>query len=244
MLAGFGTERVEETLRKVFPKARVARVDTDSMQQKHKLRETLAAFKSHKLDILVGTQMLAKGLHYPNVTLVGILNADLTLHIPDFRAGERTFSLLTQVAGRAGRGELMGEVVIQTFTPHSPSIQFARQHDYAGFSSQELEMRRQCSYPPYGHVVLITCRGEHQRRAEFSLQTLHKRLAQQLPAGVLMGDPVPSPLERSHNQYRFQLLLRARHTKPVTTLISRVLKATKLDPDVFVVIDVDPVSLG
>jgi primosomal protein N' (replication factor Y) len=243
LLAGFGTERVEETLRKVFPRARVARVDTDSMQQKNKLRETLAAFKARKLDILVGTQMIAKGLHFPNVTLVGILNADLTLHIPDFRAGERTFSLLTQVAGRAGRGELMGEVVVQTFTPHSPSIQFARQHDYEGYSAQELELRRQCGYPPYCHAVLITCRGEHQRRAEFSLETLHKRLAEQLPDGVLMGDPVPSPLERSHNQFRYQILLRARQTKTITTVVSRILKSTKLDRDVFVVVDVDPVSL-
>jgi primosomal protein N' (replication factor Y) len=244
LLAGFGTERVEETLRKVFPTARIARVDTDSMQQKNKLRDTLAAFKANKLDILVGTQMIAKGLHFPNVTLVGILNADLTLHIPDFRAGERTFSLLTQVAGRAGRGELLGEVVVQTFTPHSPSIQFARQHDYDGFSVQELELRRQCGYPPYGHAVLITCRGEHQRRAEFSLETLHKRLLEQLPEGILMGEPVPSPLERSHNQFRYQILLRARHTKPITALVSRLLKSTKLDRDVFVVVDVDPVSLA
>ena len=244
LLAGFGTERVEETLRKVFPKARIARVDTDAMQQKNTLRDTLAAFKAHKLDILVGTQMIAKGLHFPNVTLVGILNADLTLHIPDFRAGERTFSLLTQVAGRAGRGERLGEVVVQTFTPHTPSIQFARQHDYDGFAEQELEMRRQCGYPPFGHAVLITCRGEHQRRAEFSLETLHKRLAEQLPDGILMGDPMPSPLERSHNQFRYQLLLRARQTKPITEYVSRILKATKLDRDVFVVVDVDPVSLA
>jgi primosomal protein N' (replication factor Y) len=244
LLAGFGTERVEETLRKVFPQARIARVDTDSMQQKNKLRDTLAAFKAHKLDVLVGTQMIAKGLHFPSVTLVGILNADLTLHIPDFRAGERTFSLLTQVAGRAGRGELLGEVVVQTFTPHSPSIQFARQHDYDGFSAQELELRRQCGYPPYCHAVLITCRGEHQRRAEFTLETLHKRLAEQLPENVLMGDPVPSPLERSHNQFRYQLLLRARHTSTITNLVSRVLKSIKLDRDVFVVVDVDPVSLA
>lgn len=243
LLTGFGTERVEETLGKVFPKARIARVDTDSMQQKGQLRETLAAFKAHKLDILIGTQMIAKGLHFPTVTLVGILNADLTLYVPDFRASERTFSLLTQVAGRAGRGELLGEVIVQTFTPHSPAIQFARQHDYEGFSEQELEIRRQCGYPPYGHAVLITCRSEHQRRAEFSLETLHKRLAAQLPEGIFMSDPLPSPLERSHNQYRFQILLRARHTKTMTAHISGVLRDMKMPADVFVVVDVDPVSL-
>jgi primosomal protein N' (replication factor Y) len=244
LLAGFGTERVEETLGKVFPKARIARVDTDSMQKKHQLRETLTAFKAHKLDILIGTQMIAKGLHFPTVTLVGILNADLTLYVPDFRASERTFSLLTQVAGRAGRGELLGEVIIQTYTPHSPAIQFARQHDYEGFSEQELEMRRQCGYPPYGHAVLITCRGEHQRRAEFTLEAFHKRLAANLPEGIFMSSPLPSPLERSHNQFRFQILLRARQTKTMTSHISSVLREMKFPPDVFVVVDVDPVSLA
>ena len=114
--AGFGTEKVEEVLGKVFPSARIARVDTDTMSRKGALRKTLGDFKAVKLDILVGTQMIAKGLHFPNVTLVGILNADIGLHIPDFRSGERTFQLLTQVAGRAGRGEMEGEVLIQTFT--------------------------------------------------------------------------------------------------------------------------------
>jgi primosomal protein N' (replication factor Y) len=244
LFAGFGTQRVEETLRTVFPKARIARMDTDAMKQKHQLRETFNAFQARQLDILIGTQMIARGLHFPSVTLVGILNADLSLNLPDFRAGERTFSLLTQVAGRAGRGELLGEVVIQTFAPHAPAIQYARQHDYESFAEQELEIRRQCGYPPYGHAVLITCRGEHQRRAEFSLETLHKKLAASLPDGVLMGDPVPSPLERSHSQYRYQVLLRARHTSTLTAHIQDILHGTKLPPDVFTVVDVDPVSLA
>ena len=124
------------------PKAKIARIDADAMRRKNALRDTLNAFKAHKIDILIGTQMIAKGLHFPNVTLVGILNADLGLHVPDFRAGERTFQLITQVAGRAGRGDLEGEVIVQTFTPHSPSIQYARQHDFDGFSEQEMEFRR------------------------------------------------------------------------------------------------------
>ncbi|MDB6069926.1 MAG: priA, partial [Verrucomicrobiales bacterium] len=206
LLAGYGTERVEETLRRVFPVARIARVDADAMSQKHTLRDTLHAFKTGKLDLLVGTQMIAKGLHFPNVTLVGILNADMVLHIPDFRAGERTFSLLTQVAGRAGRGELMGEVVVQSFTPHHPAIQHARQHDFEGFSEQELEFRRQCGYPPYGHAVLVTVRSERENLAEFSLKTLHAKLVKVFPPEVLLGEPAPSPLVKSHDQYRFQIL--------------------------------------
>ena len=116
--------------------------------------------------------MIAKGLHFPNVTLVGIINADLALHLPDFRAGERTFQLLTQVAGRAGRGETPGEVFVQTYTPFSPSIQFARHHDFAGYFEQELEFRERCDFPPFKHAVLITIRSAHEARAKFSAETL------------------------------------------------------------------------
>src|SRR6266550_6101001 len=145
---GFGTEKVESTVAQIFPNAVVKRMDADSMSRKEAYRETLRAFRAGKIDILVGTQMIAKGLHFPNVTLVGIINADLALHLPDFRAGERTFQLLTQVAGRAGRGETAGEVFVQTYTPFSPSIQFARHHDFAGYYQQELEFRERCDFPP------------------------------------------------------------------------------------------------
>ncbi|PQJ27197.1 helicase-related protein [Rubritalea profundi] len=119
-MQGFGTEKVEDVIQRVFPKSCIARIDADTMRRKNALRDTLAKFKANKLDIIIGTQMIAKGLHFPNVTLVGILNADLGLHVPDFRAGERTFQLISQVAGRAGRGELKGEVIIQTYTPPLP----------------------------------------------------------------------------------------------------------------------------
>ena len=244
LLAGYGTERVEETLRKVFPTARIARVDADSMAQKHKLRDTLHAFKTGKLDLLIGTQMIAKGLHFPNVTLVGILNADMGLHIPDFRAGERTFSLLTQVAGRAGRGELMGEVVVQSFTPHHPAIQFARQHDFEGFSEQELEFRRQCGYPPYGHAVLVTVRSERENLADFALKTLHAKLVKVFPPEILLGEPAPSPLVKSHDQYRFQILARARQAKQITEPLMQCLADLKMPKEVIVTVDVDPVNLG
>ena len=244
LLAGYGTERVEETLRKVFPTARIARVDADAMAQKHKLRDTLHAFKTGKLDLLIGTQMIAKGLHFPNVTLVGILNADMGLHIPDFRAGERTFSLLTQVAGRAGRGELMGEVVVQSFTPHHPAIQFARQHDFEGFSEQELEFRRQCGYPPYGHAVLVTIRSERENLADFALKTLHAKLVKIYPEEILLGEPAPSPLVKSHDQFRFQILVRARQARQITEPLMQVLAELRMPKEVIVTVDVDPVNLG
>src|SRR5438445_9405767 len=159
--AGFGTEKVEATVSQIFPKAAVSRMDADSMTRKEAYRETLRNFRTGNIDILVGTQMIAKGLHFPNVTLVGIINADLALHLPDFRAGERTFQLLTQVAGRAGRGETSGEVFVQTYTPFSPSIQFARHHDFAGYFQQELEFRERCDFPPFKYAILITLRSAH-----------------------------------------------------------------------------------
>ncbi len=244
LLQGFGTQKVEEILAKVLPAAKFARIDADAMRRKHALRDTLHAFKTHKIDILIGTQMIAKGLHFPNVTLVGILNADLGLHVPDFRAGERTFQLLTQVAGRAGRGDLAGEVIVQTFTPHSPSIQYARKHDFDGFSEQEMDFRRQFSFPPYAHCAVLTARSTHERRAEFTLQTLHLRLAEDLPQGMVLGEVLPSPLIRSHGQFRFQITLRSHRARTLTKHVQAVLARTTLPDDVIVVFDMDALNFS
>src|ERR1700730_1208461 len=206
--AGFGTEKVESTVSHFFPRANVRRMDADSMTRKDAYRETLRNFRAGKIDILVGTQMIAKGLHFPNVTLVGIINADLALHLPDFRAGERTFQLLTQVAGRAGRGETPGEVFVQSYTPFSPSIQFARHHDFAGYFQQELEFRERCDFPPFKHAVLITVRSEHEGRAKLSAETLVRRLKESLGSEFILGDATPAPLEKLQGQFRFHILLR------------------------------------
>lgn len=242
--AGYGTERAEEILNKVFTDARITRIDTDSMRKKNQLRDTLNAFRAKKIDILLGTQMIAKGLHFPNVTLVGILNADVGLHIPDFRAGERTFQLLTQVAGRAGRGELEGEVVVQTYTPHHPSIQHARHHDFEGFAEQELLMRRQFGHPPFQRMVLVTVRSVHQERAEFSLKTLHARLKRELPEGMSLTEPLPSPLVKSHDQWRFQIILKGANPRRMAAHIREVTRDLTFPPDVIVTYDVDPYSMG
>jgi len=244
ILQGYGTQKVEEVLAKVLPNAKFARIDADAMRRKNSLRDTLSAFKAHKIDILIGTQMIAKGLHFPNVTLVGILNADLSLHVPDFRAGERTFQLITQVAGRAGRGDLDGEVIVQTFTPHSPSIQYARKHDFDGFSEQEMEFRREFSFPPYAHCAVLTSRSNHERRAEFTLQTLHLRLAENLPNGITIGEVLPSPLIRSHGQFRFQITLRSHQARPLTRHVQQILSKTSLPEDVTVVFDMDALNFS
>lgn len=241
--AGYGTERVETVVREVFPQARIARVDTDTIQRKNQLRDLLREFRAQKLDILIGTQMIAKGLDFPNVTLVGVLNADLALNLPDFRAAERTLQLLVQVAGRAGRGEVKGEVVVQTYAPHSPAVQFSRHNDFEGFAQQELEQRRAFHYPPYTHVVLIASRGVNQSMAEFALQTLHRRLVEGLPPEVIIGEPAPCAMAKAHGQFRYQLLLRAPKIRPLCRHIQRVMQATALPGEVKVTLDVDPVSL-
>jgi len=241
--AGFGTEKVESTVAHIFPKATVRRMDADSMTRKEAYRETLRSFRAGKIDILVGTQMIAKGLHFPNVTLVGIINADLALHLPDFRAGERTFQLLTQVAGRAGRGEIPGEVFVQTYTPFSPSIQFARHHDFAGYFQQELDFRERCDFPPFKHAILITVRSAHEGRAKLSAETLKRHLKEALPEEFILGDSTPAPLEKLQGQFRFHILLRGKAIMRLSRLVRETLDKLPLPEDVTVTVDVDPYQL-
>jgi primosomal protein N' (replication factor Y) (superfamily II helicase) len=241
--AGFGTERVESTVSQIFPKAVVRRMDADSMTRKEAYRETLRNFRAGKIDILVGTQMIAKGLHFPNVTLVGIINADLALHLPDFRAGERTFQLLTQVAGRAGRGETSGEVFVQTYTPFSPSIQFARHHDFSGYFQQELEFRERCDFPPFNHAILITVRSQHEGRAKLSAETLQRRLKEALPQEFILGDATPAPLEKLQGQFRFHILIRGEAIMRLSRLVRETIDKLPFPEDVTVTVDVDPYQL-
>src|SRR5881275_1881373 len=241
--AGFGTEKVESTVAHLFPKAAVRRMGADSMTRKEAYRETLRNFRTGKIDILVGTQMIAKGLHFPNVTLVGIINADLALHLPDFRAGERTFQLLTQVAGRAGRGETPGEVFVQSYTPFSPSIQFARHHDFAGYVEQELEFRERCDFPPFRHAVLITIHSAHQERGKFSADTLRRKLREALPKEFTLGDATPAPLEKLQGQFRFHILIRGEAIMRLSRLVRETLDKLPFPEDVTVTVDVDPYQL-
>jgi primosomal protein N' (replication factor Y) len=241
--SGFGTEKVEANVVQLFPDATVRRMDADSMSRKDAYRETLHAFRAGRIDILVGTQMIAKGLHFPNVTLVGIINADLALHMPDFRAGERTFQLLTQVAGRAGRGETPGEVFVQTYTPFSPSIQFARHHDFAGYFEQELEFRERCDFPPFKHVILITVRSTHEGRAKLSAETLVRRLRENLGGEFILSDATPAPLEKLQGQFRFHILMRGEAIMRLSRLVRETLDKLPLPEDVVAAVDVDPYQL-
>jgi primosomal protein N' (replication factor Y) len=243
--SGVGTEKVEDILSKLFPRARVRRMDSDTLKRKNDFRRILSEFRVGKIDILLGTQMITKGLHFPNVTLVGIIYADLSLHMPDFRAGERTFQLLTQVAGRAGRGDVEGEVVVQAFTPFHPAIQFARGHDYVGFYDQEIEFREQLKYPPVSRIALLTLKGRNEEKLEFSANYLRKELETACKdiGDLVIAGPSPAPLLRAETFYRHQIMLRTRQMSLLGRQLAGLTARLKLPEDVSLSIDVDPVDL-
>jgi primosomal protein N' (replication factor Y) len=241
--SGTGTQRIETIVAKLFPKARISRMDADTTAAKNAHWEILGEFKSGKVDILIGTQMIAKGIDIPNVTLIGVVNADTGLHAPDFRAGERTFQLLTQVAGRAGRGELAGDVVIQTYTPFHPTIQAVRRLDYATFYDQQVEERRELAYPPFGRMVCVTFRGASDERTAFSAELLAKAMAGAAPADVRVSGPSPAPLARAKGLFRHQVLFRGPSSRAITKPLRRILAETSWPPGISFVLDVDPVSL-
>lgn len=242
LLEGYGTQKVEAVLRRCFPHAQLQRVDADVTSRKHALRDILADFRAGKTDILLGTQMIAKGLDFPRVTLVGVLNADLGLNIPDPRAAERTFQLLTQVAGRAGRGELDGEVIVQTYTPQSCAIQFARRHDTDGFAENELGLRQQFGFPPFCHMAVLTVRSEQEEVARFSLETLHKRLLCKLPNSVQISDPLPAPIPKAYGQFRYQCTLKAPSARIIADLVSLEINALQLGEGIITTLDIDAYS--
>jgi len=243
--AGLGTERVEDTLHKLFPHARVQRMDSDTLKRKEDYRRILGDFRAGKLDILVGTQMIAKGLHFPNVTLVGIIYADMALHQADFRAGERTFQLLTQVAGRAGRGDVEGEVFVQAFTPFHPAIQYARRHDFNGFYEQEIEFREQLKYPPFSRMALLTLKGRNEDKVKFSADHVKRELekASAKIRDLQIKGPAPAPLLRAETFYRYQLALQTRLMSELSRRLTAMQESLTLPDDVTLTVDVDPVDL-
>lgn len=241
--AGIGTQRVEAIVKKCFPSARIERLDADVTRKRNAYESVLGDFKAGEVDILLGTQMIAKGLHFPNVTLVGVIYADMSLHVADFRAGERTFQLLAQVAGRAGRGDVNGEVIVQTYTPHHAAVQAAKRLDYDGFADQELQFRKELSYPPFSHLVCVTVKGPQEEQVRFHIGTMASRLKPRLSQGVISSDPVPAPLAKAKGKYRYQLMLRSRSTKQITAPVKEVLADFKWPRGIRCTVDVDPVGL-
>jgi len=241
---GLGTQRVEEAVRRMLPRARVERMDTDTMGKKNRFREVLARFRAGQIDVLVGTQMIGKGLDFPNVTLVGLIDADISMHVPDFRANERTFQLLVQVAGRAGRGDRAGEVIVQTFTPQSEAIQFSRHADFAGFAAAELKMRRDFRYPPYRHLIHHLFRGPNPDKLKFYAEQWARLVEKTLGDRVELRGPAPSPIEKIKDEYRWQLWYFTSTVTKVVPELARLRAEFAWADDITQVLDVDPVNLS
>lgn len=217
---GAGTQRIEEELYRLFPSVRLLRMDADTTGRKGAHQRILEAFKSQTYDILLGTQMVAKGLDFPNVTLVGVLAADTALNLPDYRSSERTFQLITQVAGRAGRGYKPGRVIVQTYQPEHYAFHYAANHDYIGFYNREIQIRRQFSYPPFAHIIKILLMGEDENNiihiSKNMVEWLKKRIGddKQLKEGLLDLGAYSAPIERIKRKYRWQVLMRI-HTNEI-----------------------------
>jgi primosomal protein N' (replication factor Y) (superfamily II helicase) len=243
---GDGAERVEEYLREQFPAARIARLDRDTVRSKREYQQVLGAFAKGEIDILVGTQMVAKGHDFQRVTLVGVVAADLALGRPDFRAAEKTFQLLTQVAGRAGRGELSGEVLVETYYPEHYAIQYAAQQDYVSFYEKEAQFRRLLHYPPFTALASVLVRDRKVENAIRWSRALAAYFAPFEERGVKILGPAAAPLARLRRDYRFQFVLKSPHRAILGKALAGALDfcAAKQFPETAVIVDVDPISLS
>ncbi len=247
---GLGTEKLQVEIEERFPRCVVRRMDSDTMRKPGSHARVLAAFRQGLIHILLGTQMIAKGLDFPNVTLVGVVNADVGLHFPDFRSAERTFQLLSQVAGRAGRGPQGGRVLVQTFTPEHPSIALAATHDYAGFVAAEMAHRRQHNYPPYQRLARIIVRSRDQQAASRfadqladAFQRALQTLAEQAPPEVRVLGPAEAPVFRLKGYYRFHFQLQSPNSGTLHQVLRTVLPDQRTPAGVEFTLDVDPFNM-
>jgi primosomal protein N' (replication factor Y) len=241
---GTGTERLEDRVKSLFPRARVARMDRDTVRGRGVAERLLLRVERGEVDILLGTQMIAKGHDFPNVTLVGVLAGDALLGFPDFRAGERTFQLLSQVAGRSGRRLTPGEVIVQAFDPDHHAVRSACDHDYEGFAREELRYRRNLHYPPYSALALLVFRDPDFETAGAAAARIAAGLRASGRQDVQILGPAPAPLERLRGQWRVQVLIKGAQRAAVQAAVHDAtarIEAAGLRPD-SVAIDVDPVS--
>ncbi|WP_085992438.1 primosomal protein N' [Oceanobacillus senegalensis] len=242
---GTGTQRVEEALTELIPQARILRMDVDTTRKKGSHERILRQFSEYKADILLGTQMIAKGLDFENVTLVGVLTADSMLHLPDFRSSEKTFQLLTQVSGRAGRHELTGEVLVQTYTPDHYSIKLASEYNFIDFYKREMGMRKKFRYPPYYFLVLITFSHENKVKVVQNAQRfVHLLMKKVNPTTIVLG-PTPSPIPRIKDRYRYQCMIKYRNEPNLRTNLNQILTQFEdvRKEDFIISIDMQPYHL-
>jgi primosomal protein N' (replication factor Y) len=239
---GLGTEKVESEMSHAFSDIKIARMDSDTTSKKGSHDKILSRFKSGEVKMLVGTQMIAKGLDFPQVTLVGVVSADVTLNIPDFRSSERTFNLLTQVGGRAGRGEDGGEVIVQTYTPDHYAILAAAKHDYDKFYEEEIVSRKELLFPPFTNLVKVVVRA---RNEEFTHQTADE-LAEAIRAedkDAMFSGPAPAPMARVRGYFRYNILMKGKDKAAMCALLKKVLGSFRKPHGVLIAVDVDPISM-
>ena len=239
---GIGTERLEREIQTVFGDFAARRMDSDTMRGSGSHERALKAFENGDVRILLGTQMIAKGLDFPNVTLVGVVSADTALHLPDFRSSEKTFQLLAQVAGRTGRGEKPGRVIVQTYSPDHPAIRLAALHDFVGFAAEELPMREKYGVPPYGRIVRVIARGPAEATVQAYMNDLGAAFRAAADSSVRILGPAPAPVLKIRNLYRFHLQLRCPKSKPLQALTAAVPNRHPAPAHVEVAVDVDPIS--
>jgi len=248
-LFGLGTQRVEEEITRKFPGLTFARVDSDTMRNSRDYEALLGRFARKEIQVMLGTQMIAKGLDYPNVTLVGVISGDTALALPDFRAAERTFQLITQVAGRAGRGDAPGRVVLQTFLPDDPTIQAALRQDFLGFAKPELANRKETGLPPFARMVRIVLRDQELEKLHRHCEQLASELSTvlaadaALQAAVTMKGPMPCAISRIAGYFRNQIVLISPRAEALQRLLGRVREGGSLARNERIAVDVDPVSL-
>lgn len=242
-----GTQKVEQTLRILFPQARILRLDSDSARQQDIYKVMYRRMKDKEVDILLGTQMISKGLDFPNVTLVGIVNADISLNIPDFRAAERTFQLCTQVAGRSGRADKEGEVIIQTYNPGHYAIIYASNQDFPGFAEEELSHRRHLYYPPYYRLARILFQSADNNVMQEEMDELSQKIQNLTdtfsPGEIFLLGPAPAPFTRMKNLYRWHLIFKGRTAKSIKKAINAVLDDYKVSSTIHYTVDIDPTTL-
>lgn len=248
--SGLGTQKLEAEVRRRFPDAPLLRMDTDTMRKPGSHEQALNEFRQGGVKILLGTQMIAKGLDFPNVTLVGVINADTGLHMPDFRARERVFGLVTQVAGRTGRGPKGGRVIVQTYNPEDPAIVAASRHDYLQFATQELIVRRSLGYPPFRKMARIVVKSEKEELAEKAIETLAQMIqlfsdAEELGQGsnLLLIGPAPAPVTRLRGFYRFHMLVAASRESDLGAIIGEATKDVDFPDDIQWITDIDPMDM-
>jgi primosomal protein N' (replication factor Y) len=244
---GVGTEKVEDAVKDIFPAARTIRMDRDTTAHKGAHAFILRAFRAHEADVLIGTQMIAKGLDFPKVTLVGVINADTGLNAPDFRASEHSFQLLTQVSGRAGRGETPGEVIIQTFDPDNECIALASHHDYNNFFAQEIEHRRELKYPPFSRIATAIATGDTDSDAQSRSKRFADLINSQIPkladnSRVQILGPAPCVVPRIKNRYRWRLMLRGSSRRSIALALRSALALLPPSDKMAITIDIDPAN--